>query len=52
MAEMKDRWLSVDYIGKYLGSARTRYKWIDKQEIPGHRMGPICKFKKDEVDEW
>jgi len=31
MAEMEDRWLSVDEIGKYLGvSSDTVYRWIDK----------------------
>jgi predicted DNA-binding transcriptional regulator AlpA len=28
------------------------YKWIDKHEMPAHRMGRLWKFKKDEVDEW
>lgn len=31
MAEMENRWLSVDEIGKYLGvSSDTVYRWIDK----------------------
>lgn len=53
MAEMEDRWLSVDEISKYLGvSSDTVYRWIDKQEMPAHRMGRLWKFKKDEVDGW
>ena len=53
MAEMEDRWLSVDEIGKYLGvSSDTVYRWIDKHTMPAHRMGRLWKFKKDEVDEW
>ena len=53
MAEMEDRWLSVDEIGKYLGvSSDTVYRWIDKHAMPAHRMGRLWKFKKDEVDEW
>lgn len=28
------------------------YKWIDKHEMPAHRMGRLWKFKKDEVDKW
>ncbi|WP_257265112.1 excisionase family DNA-binding protein [Endozoicomonas sp. ONNA2] len=30
----------------------TVYKWIEKQDMPGHRMGRLWKFKKDEVDNW
>ena len=53
MAEMEDRWLSVDEIGKYLGvSSDTVYRWIDKHAMPAHRMGRLWKFKKDEVDTW
>ncbi|MEC7474738.1 MAG: helix-turn-helix domain-containing protein [Pseudomonadota bacterium] len=53
MAEMEDRWLSVDEIGKHLGvSNDTVYRWIDKHAMPAHRMGRFWKFKKDEVDEW
>ena len=49
MAEMEDRWLSVDEIGKYLGiSSDTGYRWIDKHAMPAHRMGRLWKFKKDQ----
>lgn len=53
MAEMEDRWLSVNEIGKHLGvSSDTVYRWIDRHDMPAHRMGRLWKFKKDEVDEW
>lgn len=38
MAEIDDRWLSVDEICKYLG--------IGKHGMPAHRMGRLWKFKK------
>jgi len=39
MAEIEDRWLSVDEIGKYLGvSSDTVYRWIDKHAMPTHRL--------------
>ena len=32
MAEMEDRWLSVDEISKHLGvSSDTVYRWIEKR---------------------
>jgi excisionase family DNA binding protein len=53
MAEIEDRWLSVDEICKYLGvSSDTVYRWIDRFSMPAHRMGRLWKFKKDEIDEW
>lgn len=53
MAEMSDRWLSVDEICKYLGDSKdTVYKWIDKHQMPAHRMGRMWKFKKEQVDTW
>ena len=53
MAEMEDRWLSVDEISKHLGvSSDTVYRWIEKHSMPAHRMGRLWKFKKDEIDSW
>lgn len=50
---MEERWLSVQEIAVHLGVSRdTVYRWIDKYEMPVHRMGRLWKFKKDEVDSW
>jgi len=47
MAEMEDRWLSVDEIGKYLGvSSDTVYRWIDKHAMPAHRMGRLWSSRR------
>jgi excisionase family DNA binding protein len=53
MAELNDRWFSVDEICKHLGVSKdTVYKWIDKHGMPAHRMGRLWKFKKKQVDAW
>ncbi len=53
MTEIEDRWLSISEICKYLGvSNDTVYKWIDKRDMPAHRMGRLWKFKKEQVDAW
>ena len=50
---MEDRWLSLKEITEYLGIRReTVYRWIEQREMPGHRIGKLWKFKKDEVDIW
>ena len=50
---MSDRWLSVEEIAEYLGVSKdTIYAWINKRNMPAHRIGRLWKFKTDEVDEW
>jgi len=48
-----ERWLTVNDICAYLNvTNETVYKWIEKQAMPGHRVGRRWMFKLDEVDEW
>ena len=48
-----DRWLSVDEIADYLGVKRdTIYKWIERKDMPAHKVGSLWKCKRDEIDEW
>lgn len=48
-----DRWLSVEEIAVYLGVKRdTVYKWIDRKGMPGHKVGSLWKFRRDEIDAW
>lgn len=50
---MEDRWLSINEICEHLGvSSDTVYKWIERHDMPAHRMGRLWKFKKDQVDAW
>ena len=48
-----DRWFSVEEIAEYLGVKRdTLYKWIDRKNMPAHKVGRLWKFRKEEVDKW
>jgi excisionase family DNA binding protein len=48
-----DRWWSVKEVEEYLGIKRdTLNKWIDRKEIPAHKVGKLWKFRRDEVDAW
>ena len=50
---MEDRWLSVIEVALYLGIKRdTVYKWIDRRNMPSHKVGRLWKFRRDEVDAW
>jgi len=50
---MEDRWLSVDEIAAYLGIKRdTVYRWIGERNLPGHKIGRLWKFRKEDIDDW
>ena len=50
---MSEPWVSVDDIATHLGVAKDSiYRWIDKRNLPAHRVGRLWKFKVSEVDEW
>lgn len=48
-----DCWLSVEEIARYLGIKRdTVYKWIERKQMPAHKVGSLWKFRKEEIDAW
>jgi len=53
MGETENRWLSMTEICQHLGVSRdTAIKWINKNNMPAHKIGRLWKFKISEVDEW
>ena len=50
---MSDRWQSVEEIAEHLGVSKdTIYAWVTSKGMPGHKVGRLWKFKKDDVDAW
>ena len=50
---IEDRWLSIKEIAEYLGVRREAiYVYLEKKNLPGHRIGKFWKFKIAEVDAW
>ena len=46
-------WVSVDQIAEHLSVTRDSiYRWIDRKNLPAHRVGRLWKFKISEVDGW
>jgi excisionase family DNA binding protein len=46
-------WTSVDDVARHLGVAKDSiYRWIDRRNLPAHRIGRLWKFKLSEVDDW
>lgn len=51
MGDVKDRWLFVEDICKYLGGSNgTVYKWIDRGCMSSPFWGCLWKFEKEKVD--
>lgn len=45
--------LSVDDVAAILGVKRdTVYKLINRDDLPGFKVGRLWKFKQNEVDAW
>jgi excisionase family DNA binding protein len=50
---MAEPWTSVDDVARHLGVAKDSiYRWIDRRNLPAHRIGRLWKFKLSEVDDW
>ena len=50
---MQERWLSVEEIAAHLGvNPDTIYKWIERKQMPAHKVGRLWKFLASEVDQW
>lgn len=50
---LEDRWLSVEEIAAYLGIKRdTVYKWVERRNMPAHKVGRLWKFRREDIDHW
>ncbi len=46
-------WVSVEEVAAHLSVAKDSvYRWIDRKDLPAHRVGRLWKFKLSEVDCW
>lgn len=50
---MTERLLSVVEVAAFLGVKRdTVYKLIDRNGLPGVKVGRLWKFRREQVNEW
>lgn len=48
-----EKWLTVEEICDYVQVSKdTIYKWIERRNMPAHRVGRRWMFQKSEVDVW
>ncbi len=51
--ETAEQWVSVEQIAQHLNvKAFTIYKWLERKDIPAHKVGRLWRFKISEVDQW
>jgi len=47
------RWLSVAEIAEHLGVTKDSiYDWIERKDLPAHKVGRLWRFRAAEVDAW
>lgn len=48
-----EQWVSVEQIAHHLSvKAFTIYKWLERKDMPAHKVGRLWRFKISEVDSW
>lgn len=52
-ANTAEQWITVEQIAQHLNvKAFTIYKWIDRKEMPAHKVGRLWRFRISEIDAW
>lgn len=48
-----EQWVSVEQIAQHLNvKAFTIYKWLERKDMPAHKVGRLWRFKISEIDAW
>lgn len=46
-------WLNFKELTDYLKMPRsTLYRLVQKKQLPGHKIGKVWRFDRDEIDRW
>ena len=52
-AQPAEQWVSVEQIAQHLNvKSFTIYKWLERKEMPAHKVGRLWRFKITEIDQW
>ena len=48
-----EQWVSVEQVAQHLKiKPDTVYKWLERKDMPAHKVGRLWRFKISEVDAW
>ena len=51
--ENAEQWVSVEQIAQHLNvKPFTIYMWLERKEMPAHKVGRLWRFRTCEVDLW
>ena len=52
-AQPTEQWVSVEQIAQHLNvKAFKIYKWLERKDMPAHKVGRLWRFKISEIDAW
>ena len=53
MNKVNEAWVSVEAVAKHLQiKSCTIYKWLERKQMPGQKVGRLWRFKLSEIDNW
>jgi excisionase family DNA binding protein len=48
-----EKWVSVEQVADHLKvKTFTIYKWLERKDMPAHKVGRLWRFKITEIDDW
>ncbi len=48
-----EQWVSVEQVAQHLNvKTFTIYKWLERKDMPAHKVGRLWRFKISEIDAW
>ncbi len=48
-----EQWVSVEQVAQHLNvKPDTVYKWLERKDMPAHKVGRLWRFKITEIDNW
>jgi excisionase family DNA binding protein len=51
--DASEQWVSVEQIAQHLNvKPFTIYKWLERKDMPAHKVGRLWRFKPSEIDAW
>ena len=52
-ANSTEQWVSVDQIAQHLNvKPDTVYKWLERKDMPAHKVGRLWRFRVSEINQW
>lgn len=48
-----EQWVSVEQVAQHLNvKPDTVYKWLERKDMPAHKVGRLWRFRISEINQW